>query len=210
LIRGEVLIVEISRGPLRWPIGEKDGERELIVYSALAQAVSCETPEAIAAEWGVPVKTVVDWQRALHPGAVDRFKPEPSASTDSFSLADWWAVPSPHQYSLLDLMFWMFWVAVLSALLRLMYGHTQISDKWHVATTCCVASLSLAAAWGYGKKIPAEAGQVFRAVVIFASLVVGLLLVFRIVDVSFTALELIAIVLGVAAVYPVGLYIGSR
>jgi len=206
LIRGEVLIVGISTGPLRWPIGEKDGQRELIVYHALAKAVSCESQEAIAAEWGVPVKTVAGWRQTLHPRTEDLSAPEPAAS----SLADWWAVPSPRNFSLLDLMLWMFWVAVLSALLRLMFGHTQISDKWHIVTTCLVASLTLSAAWGYGKKIRSEAGQVFRAAVFLATLVISVLLLIRLFDASLPGLELIAIGLGIAAIYPVGFYIGSR
>jgi len=209
LIRGEVLIVALSNGPLRWPIGEKDGQQQLVIYQDLAEALNCEAPSAIAAEWGIPIETVAEWRQKLHPQTI--FPATPPAEV---TLADWLALPAPHQYSLLDLMYWMFWMAVLSALLRLMYGHTQISDKWHVVTTCLVASLALAAAWGFGSKVPSPAGEYFRAGVLVAILGVGMLLVFRVTDQmaeqKFSILELSAVVLGTAAICPVGLYIGSR
>ena len=107
-------------------------------------------------------------------------------------------------------MFWTFWGAVLSALLRLQYGHTQISDKWHVVTTCLAASLALAAVWGYGKKIRSDAAPWYRVAVILIALFISSLLVNRMFDVKFSPSELIATALGIAATFPLGLRIGSR
>src|SRR5262245_13587927 len=172
LIRGKVRVIGFSKGPKRWPIGEKDGHHELIVYRGLAEAMRVERQEAIATHWGVPIETVASWHQALHPATVKGS----GAETLAFSLTDLWTSPAQRQFSLLDLIYWMFWMAVLSALLRLMYGHTQISDKWHVATTCLAASVTLAAAWGYANKMGYTAGKVFRIGVILASGLIGLLL----------------------------------
>jgi hypothetical protein len=206
LIRGEVRVVGLSDAPKRWPIGEKDGRHELIVYRGLAEAVHLERQEAIAAHWGVPVETVAGWQRALHPATFQRSE----AEVPAFSFADLWTTPNQRQFSLLDMIFWMFWIAVLSALLRLMYGHTQISDKWHIATTCLAASVTLAAAWGYANKIRSEAGVAFRIGFVVAAGFVGLLLLFRLSDAGFSGLELVALALGNVATSLAGLKIGSR
>jgi hypothetical protein len=61
-VRGVVRLVGLSSGPIPWPIGEKDGERSLVVYKGLASALRWESAEAVAAAWGVPVATVENWQ----------------------------------------------------------------------------------------------------------------------------------------------------
>jgi hypothetical protein len=206
LIRGEVRVVGLSNAPKRWPIGEKDGRQELIVYRGLAEAVRLERQEVIAAHWGVPVETVAGWQRALHPATFQRSE----AEVPAFSFADLWTTRAQRQFSLLDLIYWMFWMAVLSALLRLRYGHTEISDKWHIATTCLAASVTLAAAWGYGRKIRSETGAAFRIGVVVAAGLVGLLLLCRLPDAEFTGFEHAALALGTVATSLAGLKIGSR
>jgi hypothetical protein len=172
----------------------------------LAEAVYRERQETIAAHWGVPIETVSGWHQALHPATPKRV----DANTTTYSLADIWAIPSRRQFSLLDLVYWTFWMAVLSALVRLTYDHTLISDKWHIATTSLAASVTLAAAWGYAKKVRSEAGLVFRIGVIFALGLIGLLLIYKLSDANFSGLELMALALGNAAVFLVGFKIGSR
>jgi hypothetical protein len=207
LIRGEVRVSGVSGGPLRWPIGEKDGHHELIVYRSLAEAVRCERREAIAANWGVPVETVTRWQRALQPAPP--LKPTQSKPmSDSF--ATWWNSPSQRQFSLLDLVFWVFWMAVLSALLRLIYDHTLISDKWHAATTCLAASIALAAAWGFASRIRPPAGQSLRFAVLGASALIASLLVLTLSQMQFSGIEAMALAVGTAALFLIGLKIGSR
>jgi hypothetical protein len=61
-VRGVVRLVGLSEAPLPWPVGEKDGERSLVVYKGLASALRWESADAIAAAWGVPVATVKGWQ----------------------------------------------------------------------------------------------------------------------------------------------------
>lgn len=143
---------------------------------------------------------------ALYPVALGHSKTEPN----SFSFADGWTVPSERQFSLLDLMYWMFWLAVLSALLRLMYGHTRISDKWHAVTTCMAASITLAAAWGYSEKIPKLWRCAFRTAVTFAAGLIGLLLCIRLSLTSFSGLELATMSLANAVILLVGYKIGTR
>jgi hypothetical protein len=207
LIRGEVRVSGVSNGPLRWPIGEKDGDHELIVYRSLAQAVRFETREAIAAHWGVPIETVTRWQRVLQ--STPPLKPaESEPMSDSF--AAWWTSPSQRQFSLLDLIFWIFWTAVLSALLRLIYDHTLISDKWHAATTCLAASITLAAAWGFASRIRPPAGQSLRFAVVGASALIALLLVLTLSQMQFSGIEAMALAVGTAVVLFIGLKIGSR
>ncbi|MEX2175138.1 MAG: hypothetical protein WD872_12315 [Pirellulaceae bacterium] len=50
---------------MQWPIGEKDGQQELIVYKSLFDAIRKEHAEAIAARWGIPVETAAGWQQTL-------------------------------------------------------------------------------------------------------------------------------------------------
>jgi len=61
-VRGLVRIVGLSEAPIPWPIGERDGNRELIVYRGLARALRQETAEAITGAWGVSESIVREWQ----------------------------------------------------------------------------------------------------------------------------------------------------
>src|SRR5581483_7572172 len=61
-VRGLVTVVGLSDGPIPWPLGERDGEKQLIVFKALARAVRQESPDAVAAAWGVDVDTVESWR----------------------------------------------------------------------------------------------------------------------------------------------------
>jgi len=67
-VRGLVTIAGISDAPIAWPLGERDGERQPVVFKALARALRQEAPEAVAAAWGVTVRTVEAWRAACkHP-----------------------------------------------------------------------------------------------------------------------------------------------
>jgi hypothetical protein len=63
-IRGLVTVVRLSDAPIPWPVGEQDGQLELIVYKALARAVRQERAQAVAEAWGVSLQTVQRWQAA--------------------------------------------------------------------------------------------------------------------------------------------------
>jgi len=61
-VRGLVTIVGLSRAPIRWPIGERDGQCELVLYKALARAIRQEEPAAVAAAFGVALQTAEFWK----------------------------------------------------------------------------------------------------------------------------------------------------
>jgi hypothetical protein len=61
--RGLVTVVGISDGPIPWPVGERDGQQQLIVFKALARAVRQESPRAVAAAWGVSMLAVEQWRQ---------------------------------------------------------------------------------------------------------------------------------------------------
>jgi hypothetical protein len=67
LFRGVVKLAGLSTAAIPWPIGEKDGERALVVYRGLARALTCKPAEGIAAAWGVPLDAVKQWQATLRP-----------------------------------------------------------------------------------------------------------------------------------------------
>jgi hypothetical protein len=64
-VRGVVRIVGLTTAPIPWPVGERDGERDLVVYRGLARALRSESAGAIATAWGVAVATVERWQKAI-------------------------------------------------------------------------------------------------------------------------------------------------
>jgi hypothetical protein len=63
-VRGLVTIVGLSGGTIRWPLGERDGLEEPVVFKGLARALRQESPAAVAAAWGVSVETAARWQAA--------------------------------------------------------------------------------------------------------------------------------------------------
>jgi hypothetical protein len=63
-VRGLVTLVGQTDGPIPWPIGQRDGDQQLIVFKALARAVRQESPHAVARAWGVTVATVEAWRTA--------------------------------------------------------------------------------------------------------------------------------------------------
>jgi hypothetical protein len=71
-VRGVVRLVGLSSGAIPWPVGERDGERALVVYRGLARALRSESAGDVAAAWGVPVTTVEEWQRAIEDPPPDR------------------------------------------------------------------------------------------------------------------------------------------
>jgi hypothetical protein len=63
-LRGVVKIVGMSQAPIAWPIGEKDGQRALVIYKGLARALRGEPAEKVAAWWGLDLAAVKRWQSA--------------------------------------------------------------------------------------------------------------------------------------------------
>jgi hypothetical protein len=63
-VRGLVTVVGLSKGPIAWPLGDRDGRTELVVFKGLARAVRQESPSAVAAAWGVKLETAEAWQHA--------------------------------------------------------------------------------------------------------------------------------------------------
>jgi len=62
--RGMVTVVGLSHAPIPWPIGERDGVRQLVVFKALARAIRQESPQAVAEAWGVTPADAEDWRSA--------------------------------------------------------------------------------------------------------------------------------------------------
>src|SRR5262245_30563142 len=63
-VRGLVTVVGLSDAPLRWPLGERDGHAQPVVFKALSRAIRQESPDAVAAAWGVEVETAKAWRVA--------------------------------------------------------------------------------------------------------------------------------------------------
>src|SRR6266699_2227777 len=63
-VRGLVTVVRASDGSIAWPVGERDGREELIVFKGLARAIRVESAEAVAAAWGVSVHAAEQWHAA--------------------------------------------------------------------------------------------------------------------------------------------------
>ncbi len=67
-VRGLVTVVGLSDAPIPWPLGERDGHTQPIVFKALARAVRQESQRDIAAAWGVSMQDVASWQTVCrHP-----------------------------------------------------------------------------------------------------------------------------------------------
>jgi hypothetical protein len=57
-VRGEVVIVGLSDGPIPWLVGERRRGRPcLVVYRGLARAVRRQAEQAVAHWWGISEQT---------------------------------------------------------------------------------------------------------------------------------------------------------
>jgi hypothetical protein len=65
LVRGVVKLVGLSNAAIPWPVGEREGEQELVVYRGLARALQMESADAVAEAWGVPAAKIKAWQAAV-------------------------------------------------------------------------------------------------------------------------------------------------
>src|SRR3954471_13508651 len=65
-VRGLVTVIGVSNGPMVWPVGERDGERQLVVFKSLARALRQETPAAGGAAWGVDIATLHRWRTSCN------------------------------------------------------------------------------------------------------------------------------------------------
>jgi len=64
-VRGVVKVVGISDSRIPWPIGERDGKRQLIVYRSLARAALVESASEVAKYWGITAAQVKAWKSKL-------------------------------------------------------------------------------------------------------------------------------------------------
>jgi hypothetical protein len=66
-MRGEVIIVGLTKGKIPWPLARKPGTgaRGPVVYRDLAKALRQESAVAICHWWGVTAQTVTRWRSAL-------------------------------------------------------------------------------------------------------------------------------------------------
>src|SRR5258708_7826899 len=62
-MRGTVKVGGYKDGPIPWPV--KWGTRSLILCGALVEAVKQESEVALGHHWGVGIKVVQNWRRAL-------------------------------------------------------------------------------------------------------------------------------------------------
>jgi hypothetical protein len=65
-VRGLVTVAGLSDGAIAWPVGEREGREELVVFKGLARAVRQESPEAVARAWGVSLQTARHWHSACN------------------------------------------------------------------------------------------------------------------------------------------------
>jgi hypothetical protein len=63
--RGRVRIAGISEGKIPWPVAKAGGNRSLILYDGLVNAVRRESNQAVTHWWGVTGQTVTAWHRVL-------------------------------------------------------------------------------------------------------------------------------------------------
>jgi hypothetical protein len=57
LVRGAVVIVELSDATVPWPVGKRGRAKALVVFEGLAEAVRRESELAVAHWWGVTNQT---------------------------------------------------------------------------------------------------------------------------------------------------------
>src|SRR5262249_19123208 len=64
---GDVIVVGYSDAPIPWPLGRRRGRgnKGVIVFGDLVEAVMRESLLAVAHHWGVTGQTVTLWRRAL-------------------------------------------------------------------------------------------------------------------------------------------------
>src|SRR4051794_24266947 len=67
-VRGPVMVLGLSDGPIPWPVGKRGRATSLVVYGGLAEAVRREAVQAVCRWWGVSRGTVWKWRKALGVG----------------------------------------------------------------------------------------------------------------------------------------------
>ena len=86
-VRGEVLIVGLTAGPIAWPIGKKGRAKSLVVFKGLASAIRRESINAVAHHWGVTGQTVTKWRRRL--GIAGRMTKGTLKLKEGYGETDW-------------------------------------------------------------------------------------------------------------------------
>jgi hypothetical protein len=69
--RGEVAIVGLSGGRISWPVGERNGQKSLVLIGDLARAVRRESVAAVMYWWSASRWMVGQWRQALGVGALN-------------------------------------------------------------------------------------------------------------------------------------------
>jgi len=64
-IRGKLVVVALSDGRIRWPLGKRGGTKCLLVFGDLERALRTESASAVCYWWGVTNQTVSKWRKAL-------------------------------------------------------------------------------------------------------------------------------------------------
>src|SRR5262245_14024863 len=65
LLHGDVIVTQLSDGPIAWPMTTRQGGHSLVLYQDLARAVEREAACAVAYWFGVSTWMVRRWRRAL-------------------------------------------------------------------------------------------------------------------------------------------------
>jgi hypothetical protein len=69
---GHVPIVGITDARIPWPVGQRGKHKSPVLYEGLVRAVRCESAQAVMYWWGVGMKPVTRWRKALR---VERMNP---------------------------------------------------------------------------------------------------------------------------------------
>jgi len=114
------------------------------------------------------------------------------------------------QFSLLDLVFWTLWIAVLAAILRLRRSDDGTTDRAYIATMALAACIAMGALWGYSLKLRLSSAVLLRMAIVMMAFFIGSLLSVPISLAAMSHYELAALALGGVVMLVVGFRIASR
>jgi hypothetical protein len=114
------------------------------------------------------------------------------------------------QFSLLDLVFWTLWIAVLAAIVRLRRSDDVTTDRAYIATMALAACIALGALCGYSRKLSLSSAVFLRIAIATLALFIGSLLSVQISLAGMSHYELALLALGGVVVLAVGFKIASR
>jgi peptidoglycan/LPS O-acetylase OafA/YrhL len=114
------------------------------------------------------------------------------------------------QFSLLDLVFWTLWIAVLAAIVRLRRSDDGTTDRAYIATMALATCIALGALWGYSRKLSLSSAVLLRIAIVMLAFFIGSLLSVQISLAAMSHYELAALALCGVIVLVVGFKIASR